>query len=100
MQLTAVLFVGHKCYNCGEFGTHLAARCPEGPSPKRCHDCKSLEHLIADCPNRNGLQGARVLRGPGGPGGPVFAGNGPSANDFNGPTGQQAYGLNSLYMTQ
>ncbi|CAD5125560.1 DgyrCDS13763 [Dimorphilus gyrociliatus] len=26
-----------KCYNCGEFGNHIAAKCPRGPLPKRCH---------------------------------------------------------------
>lgn len=23
-----------------------------GPQPKRCHHCKSQDHLIADCPSR------------------------------------------------
>lgn len=23
-----------------------------GPQPKRCHNCKSEDHLIADCPQR------------------------------------------------
>jgi protein lin-28 len=23
-----------------------------GPQPKRCHNCKSEDHLIADCPTR------------------------------------------------
>lgn len=27
-----------------------------GPQPKRCHHCKSTEHLIADCPNRRKSQ--------------------------------------------
>ncbi|KAK6985363.1 Protein lin-28, partial [Biomphalaria glabrata] len=38
------------CYNCGDFANHIAAKCPHGPLPKRCHQCKSTEHLIADCP--------------------------------------------------
>ncbi|XP_003744712.1 protein lin-28 homolog [Galendromus occidentalis] len=41
-----------RCYNCGEFANHIAAKCNEGPLPKRCHQCKSSEHLIADCPAR------------------------------------------------
>ncbi|KAK6170002.1 hypothetical protein SNE40_018500 [Patella caerulea] len=41
-----------RCYNCGDFGTHLAVKCPHGPLPKRCHNCKSSGHLIADCPMR------------------------------------------------
>ncbi|GFY48669.1 uncharacterized protein TNIN_246131 [Trichonephila inaurata madagascariensis] len=40
------------CYNCGEFANHIAAKCSMGPQPKRCHNCKSVDHLIADCPNR------------------------------------------------
>ena len=24
-----------------------------GPQPKRCHHCKSVDHLIADCPSRS-----------------------------------------------
>ncbi|KAJ8918395.1 hypothetical protein NQ315_008091 [Exocentrus adspersus] len=40
------------CYNCGEFANHIAAKCQLGPQPKRCHNCKSEEHLIADCPQR------------------------------------------------
>jgi hypothetical protein len=41
-----------RCYNCGEFANHIAAKCTMGPQPKRCHHCKSEEHLIADCPSR------------------------------------------------
>ncbi|KAL8600129.1 hypothetical protein ACOMHN_060081 [Nucella lapillus] len=43
----------NKCYNCGDFANHLAAKCPHGPLPKRCHQCKSTGHLIADCPLRD-----------------------------------------------
>lgn len=70
-----------RCYNCGDFGNHIAAKCPYGPLPKRCHNCKSTEHLIADCPlkdpndqkgsgkgNGNGLSGAEY-QGGGGPAG-------------------------------
>ncbi|XP_021200993.1 protein lin-28 homolog isoform X2 [Helicoverpa armigera] len=39
-----------RCYNCGEFANHIAAKCSIGPQPKRCHNCKSEDHLIADCP--------------------------------------------------
>lgn len=41
-----------RCYNCGEFANHIAAKCTMGPQPKRCHHCKSEDHLIADCPTR------------------------------------------------
>ncbi|KAF8781958.1 Protein lin-28 like protein [Argiope bruennichi] len=41
-----------RCYNCGEFANHIAAKCNLGPQPKRCHSCKSDDHLIADCPSR------------------------------------------------
>lgn len=41
-----------RCYNCGEYGNHVAAKCKLGPMPKRCHHCKSEDHLIADCPHR------------------------------------------------
>jgi len=41
-----------RCYNCGEFASHIASKCPQGPLPKRCHFCKSDGHLIADCPDR------------------------------------------------
>lgn len=43
----------HRCYNCGEFANHIAAKCTLGPQPKRCHHCKSVDHLIADCPSRS-----------------------------------------------
>ncbi|XP_063379212.1 protein lin-28 homolog [Cydia fagiglandana] len=39
-----------RCYNCGEFANHIAAKCNIDPQPKRCHNCKSEDHLIADCP--------------------------------------------------
>lgn len=41
-----------RCYNCGEFANHIAVRCTLGPQPKRCHFCKSDQHLIALCPTR------------------------------------------------
>ncbi|CAG0887610.1 unnamed protein product, partial [Cyprideis torosa] len=41
-----------RCYNCGEYTNHLAAKCALGPQPKRCHQCKSEDHLIGDCPDR------------------------------------------------
>ena len=40
----------YRCYNCGEFANHLASQCNKGPMPKRCHNCKSEDHLIEDCP--------------------------------------------------
>lgn len=39
-----------RCYNCGEFANHMAAKCKQEPQPKKCHRCKAVEHLIADCP--------------------------------------------------
>lgn len=42
----------YRCYNCGEFANHIAAKCQLGPQPKRCHNCKSEDHLIAACPTR------------------------------------------------
>jgi len=39
-----------RCYNCGEFANHLASQCNLDPMPKRCHHCKSPNHLIEDCP--------------------------------------------------
>ncbi|XP_068630296.1 protein lin-28 homolog [Battus philenor] len=41
-----------RCYNCGEFANHVAADCNIGPQPKKCHSCKSQDHLIADCPTK------------------------------------------------
>ena len=41
-----------RCYNCGEFANHIAAKCTMGPQPKRCHYCKSEDHLIAECSQR------------------------------------------------
>ena len=46
-------FVGcRRCYNCGDFANHIAARCPQSRQAKRCHHCKSPDHLIAECPDR------------------------------------------------
>lgn len=42
----------HSCYNCGEFKNHVASKCEQPLLPKRCHHCKSLDHLIADCPDK------------------------------------------------
>lgn len=46
------MIANFRCYNCGEFANHIAAKCTMGPQPKRCHNCKSEDHLIADCPTR------------------------------------------------
>ncbi|GFO27277.1 Lin-28-like protein [Plakobranchus ocellatus] len=42
-----------RCYNCGDFANHIAIKCPHGPLPKRCHNCKATDHLIADCPGKD-----------------------------------------------
>ncbi|KPU78506.1 uncharacterized protein Dana_GF27645 [Drosophila ananassae] len=42
-----------RCYNCGEFANHIASECSLGPQPKRCHRCRSEDHLHADCPHRH-----------------------------------------------
>lgn len=52
-NLWLIDFFWIRCYNCGDFGNHIASKCPHGPLPKRCHSCKSTEHLIADCPLRD-----------------------------------------------
>ncbi|XP_044764282.1 protein lin-28 homolog isoform X2 [Coccinella septempunctata] len=41
-----------RCYNCGQFANHIAAKCSFGPQPRRCHNCSSEDHLIADCPSK------------------------------------------------
>ena len=46
------LIVAFRCYNCSEYGTHIAARCPLEKQEKRCHICKSDQHLVASCPQR------------------------------------------------
>ncbi|XP_055324357.1 protein lin-28 homolog [Sitodiplosis mosellana] len=38
-----------RCYNCGQFANHLAADCTLEAQPKKCHYCKSSEHLMANC---------------------------------------------------
>ncbi|CAK8687936.1 protein lin-28 homolog [Clavelina lepadiformis] len=38
-----------RCFNCQEAGHH-AKECHYPPLPKRCHHCKSVEHLVIDCP--------------------------------------------------
>lgn len=46
-----------RCYNCGDFANHIAAKCTLGPMPKRCHSCKAHDHLIADCPKAQFKEG-------------------------------------------
>lgn len=51
IKLIIIIFnVYIRCYNCGDFANHIAAKCTLGPMPKRCHSCKASDHLIADCP--------------------------------------------------
>lgn len=52
MTVMFLFVTANRCYNCGDFGGHIASKCPQGPLPKRCHQCKSSDHLIADCPLR------------------------------------------------
>lgn len=30
-----------RCFNCGQYGTHIASKCNQGPLPKSCYHCKS-----------------------------------------------------------
>ena len=45
-----LFIIMRRCFNCGDFANHLASKCPQAPMPKRCHNCKSPDHLIEDCP--------------------------------------------------
>lgn len=76
-----------RCYNCGDFGNHVAAKCSQGPQPKKCHHCKATEHLIADCPkrktNNNNSNGKKRTTSGGG-------GSAGDAASSNGSTGQQS----------
>ncbi|XP_067674919.1 protein lin-28 homolog isoform X1 [Haliotis asinina] len=45
-----------RCYNCGEISNHIAAKCPCGPLTKRCYNCRSEDHLVADCPHQQQQQ--------------------------------------------
>ncbi|GIY21395.1 CSD domain-containing protein [Caerostris darwini] len=58
-MLIIVIFMSFRCYNCGEFANHIAAKCSMGPQPKRCHNCKSVDHLIADCPSKKEISGTK-----------------------------------------
>lgn len=73
--------VSIRCYNCGEFANHIAAKCNMGPQPKRCHHCKSADHLIADCPLREEKKSIKNGSGDGSGGG----GDGSSANGNDDP---------------
>ncbi|KAK3701015.1 hypothetical protein RRG08_063268 [Elysia crispata] len=55
-----------RCYNCGDFANHIAVKCPHGPLPKRCHNCKSTDHLIADCPCKDSASPPPSQSGPSG----------------------------------
>lgn len=57
--IVSVVFVNtlYRCYNCGDFANHIAAKCTLGPMPKRCHSCKAHDHLIADCPKAQSKEG-------------------------------------------
>jgi len=41
-----------RCFNCGQYGNHVAAKCRLGTLPKCCYHCHGTDHLIADCPTR------------------------------------------------
>ncbi len=51
-----------RCYNCGEFGSHLASSCPQEPMSKRCYNCKSADHLIEECPTLDEQKRAKVKK--------------------------------------
>lgn len=42
----------HRCFNCGQYGSHIAAKCRLGAIPKCCYQCRATDHLVADCPLR------------------------------------------------
>ncbi|CAK5067429.1 unnamed protein product [Meloidogyne enterolobii] len=55
-----------RCYKCGQFGHHKAAKCKRmQDNVKVCYICFSNKHLIADCPKRTG-QGTQPSTGGGG----------------------------------
>ncbi|VDM28693.1 unnamed protein product [Toxocara canis] len=46
-----------RCFNCGQYGKHTAAKCKAVRIDERrmkvCYACRSADHLIAQCPKRN-----------------------------------------------
>jgi len=41
-----------RCFNCGRYANHVAAKCPVGPIDKCCYHCRGTDHLFANCPNK------------------------------------------------
>ena len=75
-----------RCYNCGETGHH-AKECEHPPMNKRCHFCKSEDHLVAACKLK---QQAQALNGTNGNGGSSSNGNGSNGNGINGNGSSQS----------
>jgi len=69
-----------RCFNCGEYGNHVASKCKKFPTEKVCYNCRSADHLVSECPDPVGHR----------PGNKKRAGNGAAQRVQQGAAGDDA----------
>ncbi|VDP09214.1 unnamed protein product [Soboliphyme baturini] len=45
-----VLLPPGPCFNCGQYGYHIASKCRAFPQNRSCYHCRSADHLVSQCP--------------------------------------------------
>lgn len=62
-QRIAYSFPNSRCFKCGHYGNHTAAKCKTSVgAEKACYGCHAADHLVADCPKKVNFKNGNKIK--------------------------------------